>query len=116
MNVLLYMIVKLPTALPIGLLCFGVFRWIYEQERGTFQRIARILLVLCLIVLSVNILYGFLRYSGVLLKPGDNGWSLNDLDGSWRDDGFDHFYWSGVMLLGALVGICKGKRVNIAVS
>lgn len=116
MTVLFYMLVHLPIALPIGMLGYGLAEGAFRMKAGPLQKLMRALLILFLIGLSVGVVYGVLRFSGVIMKTGDNGMSVNDLDASWRDDGFDHFYWCGMPLLGALIGMLRGGKCTRAVA
>ena len=40
-----------------------------------------------LIALGAGIAYGLLRLTGLIRFPGDNTYSINYLNASWRDDG-----------------------------
>lgn len=112
MDVLFTMLIYLPIALPIGLLGYGVSGWVWRQEKEPLRKLLRVLLVLGLIALSVSVVYGILRFSGTILKPEEIDWmgSGSNFDTRWQDNGFVHFYWCGVPLLGGLAGIWKARK------
>lgn len=112
MDVLVMMLIYLPIALPLGLCGYGAARWGWRQEREPLRKLLRVLLVLGLIALGVSIVYGVLRFSGTVLKPEELDWmgSGRNFDTRWQDDGFVHFYWCGVPLLGALIGIFREEK------
>lgn len=119
MDVLITALLYLPISLPVGLLGYGVSEWVWRQEREPLRRITRVLLALGLIALSVSIVYGVLRFSGTILKPEEIDWmgSGCNFDTCWQDNGFDHFYWCGVLLLGGLAGLRKaGRRTTASAS
>lgn len=94
---------NLPMSIPLCLICFSVTRWGLQKSNSKLKTLTRFVLLLCMSVLTIGIVYGVLRFSGVILYSDDNTISYNWFDASWRDNGFDYFYWCGVALLGILM-------------
>ena len=82
-----------PIALPVGMAVFAASRWCLK--RGW-----RAVCLLALAALAVGMAYGMLRFGGVIMLPGDNGYSVNWFDVSHRDDGFKYLYGCATFAVG----------------
>lgn len=91
-----------------GMLIFGVARWF----SGHFGRFARSVLTLGLTALGVGLAYGLLRLSGAVLLPGDNTYSFNFFDASWRDDGIALILMYGGPFAGIAAALWAGQRAE----
>jgi len=93
---------NLPLSIPLCLISFSVTRWGLRKANSKLQTLTRFVLLLCMSILTIGIVYGVLRFTGLILYVDDNTVSYNWFDASWRDDGFEYFYWCGMALLGIL--------------
>ena len=93
----------LPIALPLGMLTFAA-------ARRCLKKGWRKLCVLVLGILAVGIGYGALRFGGVIVFPGDNGYSANWFDASYRDDGFRYIYGCGTFAAGIAAAFRSKKK------
>ena len=66
-----------------AIVCFRAAEWCLNKRRRALQ----IALWLLLTAMAMGIVYGLLRLTGAVLFPGDNTYSVNFFDASWRDDG-----------------------------
>ena len=96
----------LPVAIPLGMVTYGLLRLLLK--RG--GRIVQVACALTLVVLATGMVYGFLRFSGMILFPDDNSWSVNWLNDSWRDDGFRYVYGCGTFVTAILVALHAEKK------
>ena len=69
--------------LMVGMVSYRGALWCLERRSAA----RRLVLVLVLVAAAAGTGYGLLRLSGLLLLPGDNTWSVNTFDASWRDGG-----------------------------
>ena len=105
-DVVLIALLRLPIAIPLGMAAYALLRMLLRR----FHRITQVGCTLALAVLGVGILYGILRFSGVILFPEDNSWSVNWLDDSWRDDGFQYMYGCGISTVAILAALHAEKK------
>ncbi|MGI6029924.1 MAG: hypothetical protein ACOX7F_00290 [Eubacteriales bacterium] len=105
-------LIDLPFAIPMGLLCFAVGRWGLRRCPAA-PGLVRGCFFLCFAALTAGMLYGMLRFHGVLLFPADNDFSYHWFGASWRDEGFQVLYGCGTALLGlAAAFLSERKRAN----
>ena len=93
-------------AIPLALAVYGLIRLLLRR----FGRTAQVVCVLALVVLGVGILYGFLRFSGLILFPNDHTISSHWFDASWRDDGFRYWYSCGTFAAAILAALRTKKK------
>lgn len=98
---------NLPFALPLGMLCFLFMRWCLQRRNKVVDAVVKIVFLLCMLALVGGMVYGTLRFGGVICFPDDNTGSQNWFDTSWRDDGFAYVYWCGVAALGFVVAFLR---------
>ena len=92
--------VYLPFGLIFGMVSFIFFRWLLKFKHPVIAVIAKLAMLLSSFALIIGVLYGSLRFGGVIIYPSDNTISWNWFDASWRDDGFGHIYPCGCVLIG----------------
>ena len=68
-----------------GVLCCRISRWCLGRQ----VPVLRIGVLAALAVLGAGLLYGLLRFGGAIRLPGDNTYSFNFFDATWRDDGMN---------------------------
>lgn len=93
-------LIYLPIALLCGMLCFAAARWGLRRKSGTVRSLVKAGVLVCLTALAVGVIYGVLRFSGVLLFAGDHAVSHHWFDASWRDEGFRCIYLCSAAFLG----------------
>ena len=96
----------LPITIPLGVAAYGLLRLLLER----FRRIVQTGCVLTLVLLGAGILYGVLRFSGMIVFPNDNSCSVNWLNDSWRDDGFRYMYGCGTFVVAILAALHAEKK------
>ncbi len=90
----------------LGLVCCRAAGWCL----GRRQRALSVLVWLVLAALAAGTVYGLLRLLGIILLPGDNTWSVNFFDASWRDDGIRFLLNCGVPAAGIAAALVRGER------
>ena len=63
-----------------------------------------------LAVLGVGTAYGLLRLTGAVILPGDNTYSFNFFDASWRDDGVRLLLIWGAPFAGTAFALIRRRR------
>ena len=104
-------IVYLPFSLIFGMVSFIFFKWLLKYRRHAMIKLAMLLISVALIS---GILYGSLRFAGVIIFPSDNTISWTWFDTSWRDDGFGHIYPCGCVLIGLASAILVERNARRA--
>ena len=103
----------LPLSLPCGILCFAAARWGLERKGPRIRQIVRVCLLIGLALLAAGMIYGLLRYCGVLVFPDDDFSSVHFFDSSGGDEGFQYLYVCGIISLQGSWRPCGriGRRV-----
>ncbi len=97
---LLFAVASMP-----GVICFRAGEWCLDRRR----RGRRSLVFLALAVLGAGTAYGLLRLMGIIVLPGDNTYSVNFFDASWRDDGVRWVVACGGSFAGAALALMRKK-------
>lgn len=105
---LVTLLLHLPFVLIIGGFSFFLALWFLRQQ--TFCNFIRIALLISLLVFAVGMLYGVLRFSGLIVFPEDNFNSYNWFDSSYRDNGFKYIYSCGSMIVGIVAAFILSKK------
>ena len=98
-------IIRLPQALLIGGLCFLFAKVLLMFKHPVIAAIVKLALGLASFAAIAGLLYGVLRYGGVITFATDNTMSWNWFDASWRDDGFPFIYYCSFALIGIVLAI-----------
>jgi hypothetical protein len=93
----------LPLAVPCGMLCFIVTRWSLRRKNRIMRRILNTGILFSFMISAAGIVYGILRFSGILIFAKDNTVSYNWFDASYRDEGFKYIYSCGVLFLSLVI-------------
>jgi hypothetical protein len=102
------LLMHLPFVLIFGGLSYFIVHWCLRRQ--TFCNIIRIALLLSLLLLVVGLIYGVLRFNGLIIFPEDNYNSYNWFDSSYRDNGFKYIYCCGSVIVGIVVAYILSKR------
>ena len=105
MGLVLFAAVAAAIAVIPGAVGFRAVRWCLE--RGW-----RAAGLLALAVLGAGVLYGALRFTGVLQFAGDTAGSFHFFDTSCRDAGVLHLYLCGAFFAGTAAAMAAGFRKN----
>ena len=89
-----------------GIVCCRAAEWCL----GRRWRVLRVLAWLVLAALAVATVYGLLRLAGIIRLPGDNTWSVNLFDASWRDVGILLLLNCGAPLAGTVAALLRERR------
>lgn len=104
------LLIRLPLLLIAGGISFGITRW--SLQRYDFGKPLKLVLLLLLFALAAGILYGILRYCGIIIFANDQSGSWNWFDSSCRDDGFQYIVNCGSVFTGIVTAVilhCKKK-------
>ncbi|MDY3281597.1 hypothetical protein [Dysosmobacter sp.] len=104
--------IHLPLLLILAGISFGIAQWILE--RYGFGKPFKVAFLLLSLVLTAGMLYGILRYCGIILFPNDNSGSWNWFDSSYRDDGFRHIARCGSVFAGIAAAVILHCKKAIA--
>ena len=104
----------LPLSLPWGILCFAAARWGLERKGPRIRQIVRVCLLIGLALLAAGMIYGLLRYCGVLVFPDDDFSSVHFFDSSGGDEGFQYLYMCGTVFLGILATLRQERAAHPA--
>lgn len=99
--------VRLPMAVLCGILCFAAAQWSLQWK---CKMIGRACVLLCLAAMAAGIMYGVLRFSGIILFADDLERSTCWFGSSWRDDGFGYMYGCGPVFAGATAALFFRRR------
>ena len=99
----------LPLSLPCGILCFAAARWGLERKGPRIRQIVRVCLLIGLALLAAGMIYGLLRYCGVLVFPDDDFSSVHFFDSSGGDEGFQYLYVCGIISLEILAALRQDR-------
>ena len=112
------LIMRLPQVLLIGGLCFlftkGLLMFGHHVGRPAIKTITKLVMLLISLPLIIGLLYGVLRFSGVIMFPTDNTISWNWFDASWRDDGFEFIHPCGCALIGMALAVLTERKARRA--
>ena len=97
-DLIVTVLLLLPLTLPCGLFFFVVARWSLQREGLIVQKMVRAGILCCSIMLIVGIVYGVLRFSGILVFATDTAVSYHWFFASYRDEGFKYMYGCGIPL------------------
>ena len=104
----------LPLSLPWGILCFAAARWGLERKGPRIRQIVRVCLLIGLALLAAGMIYGLLRYCGVLVFPDDDPSSIHLFNSSGGDEGFQYLYMCGTVFLGILAALRQERAAHPA--
>lgn len=102
------LLIHLPLLLILAGISFGIARW--SLQRYDFGRPLKLAFLLLLLALTAGMLYGILRYCGIIIFVDDNFGSWNWFDSSYRDDGFRYIERCGSVFAGIVTAVmlhCK---------
>ena len=105
-DVFLTVLLGLPVSIPLAMAVYGILRLLLKR----FPGITQVGCTLVLVMLAAGMLYGILRFSGIILFPDDNTLSAHWFSASWRDDGFRSFYGCGTFAAAILVALHAEKK------
>lgn len=97
-------------ALLLGFPVFLASRWCLARKNQTFRTAFRGLAWAVVVACALMCVYGILRLTGVILLPGDNTYSFNWYDASWRDEGVAVFTIYGSFLTGLVPALLQARR------
>ena len=80
--------------------------WCLDRRR----RVLRLLIWLILAALAGGTVYGLLRMAGIVRLSGDNTYSVNLFDASWRDDGARLLLLCGGPFTGIAAALIRAGR------
>ena len=98
--VILSVLTYLPAAAVGGMLCFLFARWILGRGKRAVRTVASAGILLCLLFLVAGMVYGGLRFGGVILNANDYASTLCHFDTSYRDAGFRCAYACAAVFVG----------------
>lgn len=101
-------LIYLPIALLCGMLCFAASRWGLRRKNRAVRSVVKAGSLLCLAVLASGVMYGILRFSGIILFASDHAVSHHWFGASWRDEGFRCIYLCSI----AFIGIVAAHRAE----
>ena len=90
----------LPLSVPCGILCFAAARLGLQRKSPRLRRVVRVCLLIGLALLAAGMVYGQLRYCGVLVFPDDDPSSIHLFNSSGGDEEFQYLYMWGTAFLG----------------
>lgn len=82
----------------LGFPAFLAVRWCLGQNYWILRGLIAVAMAVCVL----GCVFGVLRLTGVVILPGDNTYSTNNFDATWRDHG------------AALLLTCGGFLISIA--
>ena len=106
------LLIRLPLLLIAGGISFGITRW--SLQRYDFGKPLKLVFLLLLFALTAGMLYGILRYCGMITFANDNFGSWNWFDSSYRDDGFRHIARCGSVFAGIAAAVMLHRKKAIA--
>ena len=106
-------LIYLPIALLCGMLCFAAARWGLRRKNRTVRSVVKAGSLLCLAVLASGVMYGILRFSGIILFASDHAVSHHWFGASWRDEGFRCIYLCSIAFIGIAAALwAENRRVS----
>ena len=90
-----------------GVTC-GVARWCLSKQNT--YKLLRTIVLLCGLLSVVGIIYGILRFSGVIIFSSDNYISYNWFDSSYRDDGYQYISNFSSVLAGIVIAYLLERK------
>ena len=108
-------IIRLPQSLLIGGVSFVFFTGLLKLlkfRHPAIKTITKLVMPLISFPLIIGILYGSLRFGGVITFPSDHTMSWNWFDASWRDDGFEFIHPCGCALIGIASAILAEQNAR----
>ena len=108
------LILRLPWVLLIGGVCFAYTKGLLMFKHPVIAVIAKLALGLASLAAIAGLSYGILRFAGVITFPGDNGYSYNWFDTTWRDDGFEYIHLCGCALIGIALAVLAEWKAHRA--
>ena len=102
----------LPLSVPCGILCFAAARWGLQRKSPRLRRVVRVCLLIGLALLAAGMIYGLLRYCGVLVFPDDDFSSVHFFASSGGDEGFQYLYMCGTVFLGILAALRQERAAH----
>ena len=104
----------LPLSVPCGILCFAAARWVLQRKSPLLWQVVRVCLLIGLALLVAGMVYGLLRYCGVLVFPDDDPSSIHLFNSSGGDEGFQYLYMCGTVFLGILAALWQERAAHPA--
>ena len=99
---LFYMLIAFPA--------FLLIRWCLRRN---FRLISGLVLA-AMAACALMCVYGVLRFTGVVILPGDNDYSYHLLDTTWRDHGAALLVVYGAFLTSIIAAIVSFRRAGTA--
>lgn len=112
--------------LPFMSLQFGVFylflgfpayllvRWCLRRSSRLLRGLFRGLFYAAMAACVLGCVYGVLRFTGALILPGDNAYSFNLFDATWRDEGVSMIVVYGGFLTSITAAMVSVRRAGTA--
>ena len=104
--------IHFPLLLILAGISFGMAQWIIG--RHGFGRPFKLAFLLLSLALTAGMLYGILRFCGIILFANDNSGSWNWFDSSYRDDGFRYLERCGSVFAGIVAAVILHCKKTIA--
>ena len=103
MEIFLFTVLLVSLVLIPGTMSYAVSRWCLKRGR-------RFICILALALLGAGVVYGVLRFTGIILFAADNYMSYHFFDASFRDDGFPYIFFGGALFLGTAAAFAAGRN------
>ena len=111
LSLLLYWLASFVIFSPfLGFPAFLLFRWCLRQNHWFFRGLVSVAALAC--VLGCG--YGVLRLTGAIILPGDNTYSFNFFDTTWRDDGAGLLLVYGGFIISIAAALVSARRAGAA--
>lgn len=101
-------LMQLPFGLFIGGASFLLSKGLLKFRHPAIAAITKLVILLASFAATIGLVYGLLRFNGVITFPTDNFVSWNWFDASYRDEGFALMYFC----CSALIGISSAILVK----
>ncbi|MCM1148938.1 MAG: hypothetical protein NC319_02465 [Butyricicoccus sp.] len=93
-----------------GFPAFLLVRWCLRRS----SRLLRGLVLAAMAACVLLCVYGLLRFTGTVILPGDNTYSFNTFDATWRDHGAALIAVYGAFLTGIIAAMLSARRAGAA--
>ena len=111
LSLLLYWLAHFVIFFPfLGFPAFLLARWCLRRNHWLFRGLVLAAMAVCLLGCG----YGVLRLTGAVILPGDNTYSFNFLDATWRDHGAALLLVYGGFLTSIAAALVSARRAGAA--
>lgn len=93
-----------------GFPAFLLVRWCLRRNCWLLRGLVFVAITACVLVC----VYGVLRLTGAVILPGDNTYSFNTFDATWRDHGAGLIVVYGVFLTSITAAMVSVRRAGTA--